>query len=133
MSDEIISIRKKKLESLLKKMATGKDSMPGKPVAVTDHTMDEVVKSYPLVVVDCWAPWCGPCRMLGPVIDQLAGEMQGQVVFAKLNTDENRVTASRYGIMSIPTLLLFKNGQLVDRNVGALPPDMMRDWIQRHL
>ncbi|HDS58960.1 MAG TPA: thioredoxin [Thermoplasmatales archaeon] len=132
MEDEVSTIRKKKMESLLQKM-TGGSTTPNKPVAVTDDTLDQTVGSHPLVVVDCWAPWCGPCRMLGPVIDQLAGEMKGQVVFAKLNTDENRVSSSRYGIMSIPTLLLFKNGQLVDRNVGALPPDMLRDWIQRYL
>jgi len=71
--------------------------------------------------------------MLGPVIDELAKKMQGKVAFAKLNTDENRGMASQYGIMSIPTILLFKNGELVDRNVGALPPDMLQDWIMRYV
>jgi len=104
---------------------------PKKPLKITDHDMTDIVNAYPIVVVDCWAPWCGPCRMLGPIIDELAKKMQGKVAFAKLNTDENRRIASQYGIMSIPTILLFKNGDLVDRNVGALPPDMLHDWIMR--
>lgn len=107
--------------------------MPGKPVQATDATFDSIVSQYGLVVVDMWAPWCGPCRMLAPVIEQLAQEMKGRVVFAKVNTDENPMTAMKYRIMSIPTLLLFKNGALADRAVGALPADMLKDWIERHL
>jgi thioredoxin len=79
--------------------------------------------------VDCWAPWCGPCRMVAPIMDQLASEYAGRVKIAKLNTDENPLTASQYGIQSIPTLLFFKDGTLVNKLVGALP----KSEIEKHL
>ena len=91
-----------------------------KPVEVTDASFDEFVKNNPKVVVDCWAAWCAPCRMLTPIIDELAEE-RADVKFAKLDVDKNRAVSSRYGIMSIPTLLYFKDGQLVDKTLGALP------------
>ncbi len=91
-----------------------------KPVEVTDANFDEFVKNNPKVVVDCWAAWCAPCRMLGPIINELAEE-KTDVKFAKLDVDKNRAVPSKYGIMSIPTLLYFKDGQLVDKTLGALP------------
>jgi thioredoxin len=95
----------------------------GKPVEVTDETFARLVLgagSTP-VLVDCWAPWCGPCRMIAPTLDQLAAESGGRYVIAKLNTDENPGTASQFRIEGIPTLLFFKDGQLVDRIVGLAP------------
>ena len=92
-----------------------------KPVEITDDSFDKITKEHPLVVVDCWAPWCGPCRMIGPIIDQIADEMEGKIVFGKLNVDENQETTARFGIMSIPTMLLFKDGEAVDRLVGVQP------------
>ena len=91
-----------------------------KPVEVNDANFDEFVKNNQKVVVDCWAAWCAPCRMLAPTIDALAKERPG-IKFAKLDVDKNRTVPSRYGIMSIPTLLYFKNGELVDKTLGALP------------
>ncbi len=131
MSEETENIKKKKMEELMQRIKGG-DKMPGKPLKVTDGDVQDVVQQHPLVVVDCWAPWCGPCRMLSPVIEELAKAMQGDVVFAKLNTDENQQTAKQYGIMSIPTLLLFKNGELVDQQMGAMPKNMLRSWIERY-
>ena len=91
-----------------------------KPVEVTDADFDEFVKNNPKVVVDCWAAWCAPCRMLAPTIDELASE-KPDVKFAKLDVDKNRAVPTKYGIMSIPTLLYFKDGKLVDKTLGALP------------
>jgi thioredoxin 2 len=100
------------------------------PVNISDSTFDSEVMSYPgAVIVDAWAPWCGPCRMIGPILEQLAKEYAGQVKIAKLNVDENPGVASRYGIRSIPTMLFFKDGQMVNTQVGALP----REEIERHL
>ena len=85
----------------------------GKPIVVTDATFQSEVIQSPLpVFLDCWAPWCGPCRMLAPIVDQLAAELAGRVKVAKLNVDENPQTAAKYGLQSIPTMLIFKNGQV---------------------
>jgi thioredoxin 1 len=91
-----------------------------KTVEVDDASFDTFVKNHPRVVVDCWAAWCGPCRILSPIIDQLSEEREG-ITFGKLNVDQNRTIPMRYGIMSIPTLLYFKDGRLVDRTLGAVP------------
>jgi thioredoxin 2 len=99
------------------------DSRETAPVVVTDATFEQTVtavKGKP-VLLDCWAPWCGPCRLVGPIMDQLAAESQGRYRIAKLNVDENPNTAARFQIASIPTMLIFKNGKLVDRLIGAQP------------
>lgn len=96
--------------------------MSNEPVVVTDETFEqEIEKSSLPVLIDCWAPWCGPCKMLSPTIEQLSVEMAGRIKFAKLNVDENFQTAVKFGIMSIPTMLIFKDGEVVDRLVGVQP------------
>ena len=97
---------------------------------VTDGTFEEFIQSNEIAVVDCWAAWCGPCRMLSPVIEELAKEKNG-VSFGKLNVDQNRATPMKYGIMSIPTLLYFKDGQLVDKTIGALPKAAIENRLER--
>lgn len=100
------------------------------PVNVTDKTFSTEVLSFSgPVLVDCWAPWCGPCRVVAPVLDELAFKYAGQIKIAKLNVDENPMTASQYGIQSIPTMLLFKNGQKINQLVGAQP----KQEIERHI
>jgi len=100
--------------------------MSGKYLAATDQNFKaEVLDSDKVVLVDFWATWCGPCMMLGPVIEELAGEYEGRAVIAKLNVDENPASAAQYGIRSIPSLLIFKNGQVVDQMLGAMPKNMI--------
>ena len=97
---------------------------------VSDQDFDaEVLKSNQPVVVDFWAEWCGPCKMIAPALEELAGAMNGKVKIVKLNVDENPATAAKYGIMSIPTLMLFKNGELASRQVGAAPKQKLEQWI----
>ena len=97
-------------------------TVSGKPVTVTDATFAAEVERSPVpVLLDLWAPWCGPCRMIAPVLEELAGEMAGRVRIAKLNVDENQATSARFNVRSIPTLLILKSGLEVDRLVGVLP------------
>ncbi len=102
----------------------------GRPVVITDGSFDREVIGHPgPVLVDCWAPWCGPCRTVAPVLDQMASDYAGRLKITKLNVDENPATAAQFGIQSIPTMLLFHGGKLVDRLIGALP----KGEIERHL
>jgi thioredoxin 1 len=97
---------------------------------VSDANFDsEVLKSSEPVVVDFWAEWCGPCKMIAPALEEIAGSLAGKVKIVKLNVDENPATASKYGIMSIPTLMLFKNGELASRQIGAAPKAKLEQWI----
>ena len=97
---------------------------------VTDATFEaEVLKSQEPVVVDFWAEWCGPCRMIGPALEEIAGTLGAKVKIVKLNVDESPKTASKYGVMSIPTLMIFKGGEMASRQVGAAPKAKLQQWI----
>jgi thioredoxin 2 len=103
-----------------------------KPVTVTDATFASEVERSPLpVLLDLWAPWCGPCRMVAPVVEQLAAEMAGRVRVAKLNVDENPATAARFGVQSIPTMLVLEGGREVERIVGAQPKSEIMQRLKR--
>jgi thioredoxin 1 len=135
--EELERIRREKLRELQKashpRTVSPSSETLGKPVDVSDSTFHRFVQDHALVVVDCWAAWCAPCRMVAPVIDELAGAYTGRIAFGKLNVDENRDTAIRYQVMSIPTLLVFKAGKLVDRIVGAMPRPLLEPKLTRYL
>ncbi len=127
--DELEQIRARKMRKLVDQTSTPNVD---RPIVVSDRNFDQTIKSYPLVVVDCWAAWCAPCRAIAPVVEQLAKEYSGKIVFGKLNVDENPETAQRFGIMAIPTLLVMKNGQEVDRIVGALPKNQLEAKVSTY-
>ena len=103
---------------------------PKKTIEVTDANFNEIVQKYPIVVVDCWAPWCMPCKMIEPTLEQLAQEMAGRVVFGKLNVDNNREVPTKYGVTGIPCLLIFKNSERVDSIVGAVPKQHIEEKLK---
>ena len=131
--DELEEIREKKLQQLMADSGNTGTQWPSHPVEVTDSGFDGFTKAHSVAVVDCWAPWCGPCRMIAPIIESLSKELQGKVAFGKLNTDENQLTAIRHNIAAIPTILIFKEGKLADRVVGALPKEQILRKLQKFL
>ena len=136
--EELEKIRAKKLEEMLGRASKGEEKEATKqnlaePIVVTDANFNDFIQNHPVVVVDCWAPWCPPCRMIAPIIKELAKDYAGKIVFGKLNVDENQKTAGKYGIMSIPTMLVFKDGKIADRIVGAMPRKALESKITQHI
>ncbi len=127
MTDELERLRAERLKKLMDRKA---EVGSGKPVTVTDATLPDILSRHNVVVLDCWAPWCQPCRMIAPVVEALARDYAGRAVFAKLNVDENQATAGQHKVMSIPTLLYFKDGRLSDRVTGALPRQTLESKLR---
>lgn len=108
--------------------------MPNEPIHVTDAAFEQtVLQSKTPVIVDFWAPWCGPCKMIAPILDKLANEYGEKILIAKVNTDENPEWMMKYGIQGIPTMLFVANGKIVHRQVGALPERMLRDTVTQFM
>jgi thioredoxin 1 len=104
------------------------------PTKVTDDSFDkDVIKANSPVLVDFWAEWCGPCKVIAPALDDLAKDLAGKVTVAKINIDENPGTPTKYGVRGIPTLMLFKNGQVAATKVGSLPKSKLYEWVQSQL
>jgi thioredoxin 1 len=127
--DELELIRLRKMRDLMNGVNSS-ENVTNLPTVVTDATFDDFSRKNSLAVVDCWADWCGPCRMIGPVIEQLAKDFAGKVAFGKLNVDQNPTTATRFRIMSIPTLLIMRNGVVIDTIVGSVPKDYIASKLQ---
>jgi thioredoxin 1 len=104
-----------------------------KQLEITDANFEEIINSDKPVLVDFWAEWCGPCKMIGPVVEELAGDYDGKVVIGKVNVDENPGVSAKFGIRSIPTLLVFKNGEIVDKQVGAVPKGVLSQKLDAQL
>lgn len=113
--------------------AAAPDPSAGKPIRLTDANFDALINGDLPVLVDFWAPWCGPCHMVAPTIEALAAEYAGKLVVGKLNVDENQRTAGRYNVMSIPTIMIFRKGKAVDQVVGALPAHVLRQRVRPHV
>lgn len=128
---ELEKIKARKMQEMMKKSKSGDEI--SSPITVTDADFDKTIKEHPLMVIDCWASWCGPCRIIGPIIDELAKEHAGEMVFGKLNVDENPKTATRFSVMGIPTLLIIKNGTEVDRIVGASPKLLIENKLKKYI
>ena len=133
MKEERLKKERKVLKERPEPSRKEEKSVSDKPVDLTDATFTEAIQNHPLVVVDCWAPWCAPCHMVAPVVEELARDYAEKILFGKLNVDENRRIAMQHQIMSIPTMLVFKSGKLVDRMIGAMPRQMLEPKITRHL
>ena len=132
--DELEAIKQKKLAELQKEASTkAMMSALSEPIVLTDSNFANEIKKYPLMVVDFWAPWCGPCRMVSPIIEQLAREYSGRVAFGKVNVDENQRIAALFGVQSIPTLIIFKFDKVVDIMIGAMPKAQIELRLKQQL
>jgi len=136
---ELERIKRLKLEEMMKRVSHATEEhkassiIYSKPIDLSDKTFMRFIKDNTMAVIDVWAPWCGPCRIVSPIIEEIAKDYAGRIAFGKLNVDENQRVARQYGIMGIPTLLVFKEGKLVDQIVGAMPREMLEQRIIRHL
>ena len=127
MDDDLQRIR----EERLRELEAGLLGDTGRVVEISDTTFQDAMKKHPFLVIDVWAEWCGPCRMVAPVIEDLAREFAGSVTFGKCNVDQNPTIAASFSVAAIPTLLFFSNGMLVDRVVGALPKEAIKARVMR--
>jgi thioredoxin len=134
LDEELERIKEQKMKELAKEAGSSTSSgWPSTPVVLTDATFDSFAANHPLTVVDFWATWCGPCRLVEPIVEALAKEYAGKVAFGKLDVDENQNTAMRFNTMSIPTMLVLKNGKEIDRIIGAYPREYIENKIKSHM
>jgi thioredoxin 1 len=132
--EELEAIKHRKMVELQKSI-TSNAAMYNirEPINLTDSNFKKEISKYPLLLIDFWAPWCGPCRIISPIIEQLARDYTGKVVFGKVNIDENQMIARSFGIESIPTMIIFKNGKAEDIIVGAIPKSQIETKLHQQL
>ena len=131
MDEELQKIREKKLRELEGKLNPAETKPPVQVHPIDTSNFKAMLSAHPFLVIDFWAEWCGPCKMVAPVIEELAHEMAGKVTFAKCNTDKNPGIAGSFGISAIPTIILFANGRVADTVIGAYPKDALRARIRK--
>jgi thioredoxin 1 len=135
LEDEELKIlnekKMKKLQELINEKVQLKNIK--EPLVLDDSTFSQTINKFPLALVDFWAPWCGPCRMMSPIIDEIGKDYLGKLVVGKINVDENPLVAGQFGISSIPTLLLFKRGQTVNKIIGSVSKNKIEEMITMHL
>jgi thioredoxin 1 len=132
--DEISAIMKRKIEMFEEKLKLMNELKKiNKPLNLTDSNFDLEKSKYSLLVVDFWAAWCGPCKMISPIIEQLAEQYSGKIVFGKVNVDENPLISQRFQIQSIPTLMILKKGQVIDVIIGALPKGQIENKVKQYI
>ena len=129
---ELDQIRLRKIQAMLDQ-AKNSGQAKNQSMTITDDTFHKALQANDLLVVDFWAPWCGPCRMVGPIIEALSAEYTGKAAFGKMNVDENQVVPSSFGIISIPTIIIFNHGKEVERLIGAYPKAHIEAMIKRSL
>jgi len=133
---EIQSIKERKLVEIMRRTRSqlqSAEKYEGKPIILSDATFSSEISKYPLMVVDFWAAWCGPCRMVAPIVERLAKEYSGRVAFGKLNVDENPLTSGEFQVQSIPTLLIFRDGEPIDGIIGAAPKYQIESKLKAQL
>lgn len=131
--EELVKIREKRMQELRDRFTPGKtpsDAGQIPVLTVDEHSFARTIENHPALVIDFWAEWCGPCRRVAPVVEELAQELAGKVTFAKCDTDRNQHLAMQFGISAIPCLILFSHGKMADRIIGALPKETIRNKIK---
>ena len=131
LEDEELKILNEKKMKKLQELITEKEQLKNikEPLVLDDSTFSQTINKFPLTLVDFWAPWCGPCRMMSPIIDEIGKDYLGKLVVGKINVDENPLVAGQFGISSIPTLLLFKRGQTVNKIIGSVSKNKIAEMI----
>ena len=134
-TDNIDKIREKMLRDMMTSNTSSGDKVQvnTKPMELNDRTFTGEVAKHDLMVVDFWAPWCGPCQYVSPIVEELARDYAGKVAFGKLNVDDNPMVSTQFRVMSIPTIMFFKKGRLVDMQIGAVPKQFLDQKIKKHM
>jgi thioredoxin 1 len=135
LEDEELGLINEKKMKELQQLVNEKELLKTikEPITLSDSTFFETINKFPLMLVDFWAPWCGPCRMMSPIVDQIGRDYPGKLAVGKINVDENQLIARQFNVSSIPTLILFKRGKLLNKIIGAVSKNRINEMVKMHL
>ena len=135
MEDEELKLINEKKMKELQQLVNEKELLKTikEPITLSDSTFFETINKFPLMLVDFWAPWCGPCRMMSPIVDQIGRDYPGKLALGKINVDKNQLIARQFSVSSIPTLILFKRGKLLNKIIGAVSKNRINEMVKMHL